>query len=75
MIGELVETGHNACHEDFARAPQGMIKEMLKKFGVDFQQLVDIEGVYSVKYLVGIRKLEIIASEPGYNKVTCLLLF
>ena len=69
MIGELVETGHNAYHEDFATAPQGMIKEMLKKFGADFQQLVDIDGVFSVKYLVGIRKLEIIASEQGYNKV------
>ena len=49
--------------------PVGLIKEMLKVFGNDFQSLLDMEGVHSVKYLVNIRQLEIIASEEGFNKV------
>ena len=45
-----------------------MIKEMLKTFGADFQELLDIDGVHSVKYLVSIKKLEIIASETAFKQ-------
>ena len=49
--------------------PNGLVKEMLKAFGNDFQTLLDLDGVHSVKYLVNIRKVEIIASEGGWKKV------
>ena len=45
-----------------------MIKEMLKTFGADFQELLDIDNVHSVKYLVNIKKLEIISSETAYKQ-------
>ena len=49
--------------------PNGLVKEMLKAFGNDFQTLLDLDGVHSVKYLVNIRKVEIIASEEGWKRV------
>ena len=45
---------------------------MIKKFGSDFKDLHDIEGVHSVKYVVGIKKFEIVSSELGYQEVNHL---
>ena len=42
---------------------------MIKTFGPDFRSLLDIEGVHSVKYLVNMRRLEVIASKTGYSQV------
>lgn len=51
------------------RHPNGLVKEMLKALGNDFQRLLEMDGVHSVKYLVNIRKVEIISSEEGWKKV------
>ena len=61
-------SGHNVYHEDMRKHPKGMIKEMLKTFGADFQELLDIDNVHSVKYLVNIKKLEFISSESAYKQ-------
>ena len=42
---------------------------MVKTFGPDFRSLLDMEGVHSVKYLVSMRRLEVIASPSGYSEV------
>ena len=55
FLGEVIKTGHNVYHENLRIAPKGMIKEMIKTFGPDFQQLLDLPGVHSIKYLVNIR--------------------
>ena len=49
--------------------PNGLVKEMVKTFGPDFRSLLDMEGVHSVKYLVSMRRLEVIASPSGYSEV------
>ena len=61
--------GHSAFHENMRNHPNGLVKEMIKTFGPDFRSLLDIEGVHSVKYLVNMRRLEVIASQPGYSQV------
>ena len=45
---------------------------MIKEFGSDFKDLHDIEGVHSVKYIVGIKKFEIVSSELAYQEVSHL---
>ena len=55
FLGEVIKTGHNVYHENLRIAPKGMIKEMIKTFGPDFQHLLDVPGVHSIKYLVNIR--------------------
>ena len=49
--------------------PSGLVKEMIRQFGPDFRTLLDIDGVHSVKYLVNLRKLEIISSESAFKEV------
>ena len=61
--------GHNIYHENMRNLPNGLVKEMIKTFGPDFRSLLDMEGVHSVKYLVNMRRLEVIASQSGYSEV------
>ena len=56
-------------HQNTKNLPNGLVKEMIKTFGPDFRSLLDIEGVHSVKYLVNMRRLEVIASQSGYSQV------
>ena len=68
-LSTLVTAGHSVFHENMRSHPNGLVKEMIKTFGPDFRSLLDIEGVHSVKYLVNMRRLEVIASQPGYSQV------
>ena len=69
-LSKLVEAGHEVFQENMRNYPNGLVKEMIKKFGPDFRSLLEIDGVHSVKYLVGIRRLEIIASHSAYKQVS-----
>ena len=68
-LSKLVQAGHSVFHENMSHQPSGLVKEMIRHFGPDFRTLLDMEGVHSVKYLVNMRKLEIIASESAYKEV------
>ena len=69
FLGEIITSGHSVYYEDMRRNPQGLIKEMLQKFGADFRDLLELPGVHSIKYLVSLKKLEIISSEDGFQQV------
>ena len=69
FLGEIITSGHSVYYEDMRRNPQGLIKEMLQKFGADFRDLLELPGVHSIKYLVSLKKLEIISSEDGFQLV------
>lgn len=68
-LSTLVTAGHSVFHENMRNHPNGLVKEMVKTFGPDFRSLLDIDGVHSVKYLVNMRRLEVIASKPGHSQV------
>ena len=65
----MIDDGSITFLEDMRNYPCGLVKEMISSFGRDFQDLHDIEGVHSVKYLVSKRKLEIESTELGYQEV------
>ena len=67
---KILQSGHNVYHIDMVKNPQGLVKEMLKKFGPDFKHMLDLPGVHSIKYLVNRKKLELIASDVGCKKVS-----
>ena len=50
--------------------PSGLVKEMIRRFGPDFRTLLEIDGVHSIKYLVNLRKLEVISSKAAYTQVS-----
>ena len=70
LLGKIINDGYNTFHEMVQNYPNGMVKEMIKRFGQDFQDLLDIEGVHQVKYLVNMKKIEIEASPLGYQDVS-----
>ena len=66
----LVEAGHSVFHENMRQQPSGLVKEMIRRFGPDFRTLLEIDGVHSIKYLVNLRKLEVISSKAAHIQVS-----
>ena len=69
LLGKIIDDGHNTYHEDIRKFPNGLVKDMIREFGSDFTDLHEIEGVHSVKYLVNLRKIEVVSSKLGFVEV------
>ena len=73
LLFKIFHNGHNTYLESLNKYPHGLVSAMLKEFGVDLKSLYDKEGVHEVKFLVLQRKLRIIASPEGLQRVQKML--
>jgi len=73
LLVQIIDEGHNTYLEKLSEYPAGLVSAMLREFGVSLETLHGMEGVHSVRFLVSQRRIEIVATQAGYQTVSQVL--